>query len=209
MSRQGILTVVSGFSGAGKGTLMRELVSKYEYRLSISATTRKPREGEIHGREYFFLTRADFESMIEQDKLIEWAEYVGNYYGTPRKYVQEMLDRGENVILEIEMQGALKVKARFPEALMIFISTPDAAELKRRLLGRGTEDIATVKKRLIRAYDEVSFMEYYDYIVVNDVLMDCVEKIHQIILNEHYRVSKQSEFMKEMDRGLKALKEGE
>lgn len=209
MNRKGVLTVVSGFSGAGKGTIMKELVKKYPYQLSISATTRNPRQGEEDGREYFFLTREAFESMIEKDQLIEWAEYVGNYYGTPKKYVQQKLDQGEDVILEIEMQGALKVKAKFPEALLIFISTPNAGELKRRLIGRGTEDLDVIKKRLWKACDEASFMKYYDYIIVNDVLEEAVENLNQIIQSEPYRVSKQSGFMKKMSEGLNALKEGD
>lgn len=209
MNRKGVLTVVSGFSGAGKGTIMKELVKKYPYQLSISATTRNPRQGEEDGREYFFLTREAFESMIEKDQLIEWAEYVGNYYGTPKKYVQQKLDQGEDVILEIEMQGALKVKAKFPEALLIFISIPNAGELKRRLIGRGTEDLDVIKKRLWKACDEASFMKYYDYIIVNDVLEEAVENLNQIIQSEPYRVSKQSGFMKKMSEGLNALKEGD
>lgn len=209
MNRKGVLTVVSGFSGAGKGTIMKELVKKYPYQLSISATTRNPRQGEEDGREYFFLTREAFESMIEKDQLIEWAEYVGNYYGTPKKYVQQKLDQGEDVILEIEMQGALKVKAKFPEALLIFISTPNAGELRRRLIGRGTEDLDVIKKRLWKACDEASFMKYYDYIIVNDVLEEAVENLNQIIQSEPYRVSKQSGFMKKMSEGLNALKEGD
>lgn len=209
MNRKGVLTVVSGFSGAGKGTIMKELVKKYPYQLSISATTRNPRQGEEDGREYFFLTREAFESMIEKDQLIEWAEYVGNYYGTPKKYVQQKLDQGEDVILEIEMQGALKVKAKFPEALLIFISTPNAVELRRRLIGRGTEDLDVIKKRLWKACDEASFMKYYDYIIVNDVLEEAVENLNQIIQSEPYRVSKQSGFMKKMSEGLNALKEGD
>lgn len=125
MSKQGILTVVSGFSGAGKGTLMKQLLSKYEYSLSISATTRAPRDGEVDGREYFFLTRERFESMIENGELVEWAEYVGNYYGTPKQYVQDRLAEGRDVILEIEVQGALSVREQFPEALLLFITPPN------------------------------------------------------------------------------------
>ena len=138
MGKQGILTVVSGFSGAGKGTLMKALLEKYEYGLSISATTRAPREGEQNGREYFFLTKEQFEDMISKNELIEYAQYVGNYYGTPKKYVQQQLDAGKNVILEIEIQGALNVKKMFPNALLIFVTPPSAAELKSRLVGRGT-----------------------------------------------------------------------
>lgn len=181
MAQKGILTVISGFSGAGKGTLMKALLEKYEYSLSISATTRKPRSGEKHGREYFFLTREEFESMIEKGQLIEWAQYVGNYYGTPRSYVEEQLDQGKNVILEIEIQGALQVKKLFPEALLLFVTPPTAKELKRRLVGRGTEDIATIEKRMKRAAEESIYMNQYDYLVINDKLEECVEDTNTII----------------------------
>lgn len=181
MGKQGILTVVSGFSGAGKGTLMKALLEKYEYGLSISATTRAPREGEQNGREYFFLTKEQFEDMISKNELIEYAQYVGNYYGTPKKYVQQQLDAGKNVILEIEIQGALNVKKMFPDALLIFVTPPSAAELKSRLVGRGTEDMETIDKRMKRAAEESKFMNSYDYIAVNDKLDECVEELNDTI----------------------------
>lgn len=181
MGKQGILTVVSGFSGAGKGTLMKALLEKYEYGLSISATTRAPREGEQNGREYFFLTKEQFEDMISKNELIEYAQYVGNYYGTPKKYVQQQLDAGKNVILEIEIQGALNVKKMFPNALLIFVTPPSAAELKFRLVGRGTEDMETINKRMKRAAEESQFMNSYDYIAVNDKLDECVEELNDTI----------------------------
>ena len=154
MNKKGVLTVVSGFSGAGKGTLMKALLEKYEYGLSISATTRAPRDGELNGREYFFLSKEQFEEMIAKKELIEWAKYGDNYYGTPKAYVEEQLSVGKNVILEIEIQGALNVKEMFPDALLIFVTPPTAKELKERLIGRGTEDIATIEKRLTRALEE-------------------------------------------------------
>lgn len=209
MSRKGILTVVSGFSGAGKGTVMKELVKKPDYKLSISATTRLPREGEVDGREYFFLTRDRFESMIEAEQFIEYAEYVGNYYGTPKKYVEEQLEAGYNVILEIEIQGALHVKEVFPEALLLFIVPPSAKTLKERLINRGTEDEATVKKRMDRAVEESEYMQHYDYLVVNDELNDCVEAVHHIILSEQDKVKYNKEFLIEMQRQLKAIQEGD
>ena len=144
---RGILTVVSGFSGSGKGTIMRELMKKYadSYALSISATTRNPRPGETDGVEYFFRTKEQFEQMIKDDALIEYAQFVGNYYGTPKAYVEEQLEAGKDVILEIEIQGALKVKEKFPDTLLLFVTPPSAEELKNRLIGRGTETMDVIE----------------------------------------------------------------
>lgn len=152
MSKRGCLVIISGFSGAGKGTVVRELTSRYDnYALSISATTRAPRKGEENGREYFFKTREEFEELIKQDALYEYAQYVSNYYGTPKAYVQQQLDAGKDVILEIEVQGALNVKAKNPEALLLFVTPPSAQELKRRLIGRGTETLEVINERMARA----------------------------------------------------------
>ena len=202
---RGILTVVSGFSGAGKGTIMRELMREYNdfYGLSISATTRTPRPGETDGVEYFFRTREEFEQMIAQEALIEHASYVGNYYGTPREYVEEQLAAGKDVILEIEIQGALKVKRRFPDTLLLFLMPPSAKELKKRLLGRGTESMEVIESRLARALEESEGIEAYDYQVINDVLTACVKEVHEIIQNEHYRVSRNIEAINEMRDELK------
>lgn len=200
MKRRGILTVVSGFAGSGKGTVMKALVEKYDYGLSVSATTRSPRPGEEHGREYFFLTREEFESMIKDGQLIEYAEYVGNYYGTPRSYVEEQLAGGRNVILEIEVQGALKVKEKYPDTLLLFLTPPSAEELKNRLVGRGTEDEATVAKRMARAAEEADMIEKYDYLVINDQIEDCVEEVNRIITSCQAAVSNN------LDR-IKCLKE--
>ena len=207
MSRKGVLAVVSGFSGAGKGTLMKALLSEHadQYALSISATTRGPREGEVDGREYFFKTKDQFEQMIAEDALIEHACYVGNYYGTPKSYVMEQLEAGKNVILEIEIQGALKVKERFPNTLLLFVTPPSAEELKNRLIGRGTETMDVIESRLARAVEEAEGIESYDYLVVNDVLEDCVEEVHQIIQNEHYRVNRNESAIQEMRNELKAF----
>lgn len=209
MSKQGILTVVSGFSGAGKGTLMKALLNRYDYGLSISATTRAPRVGEEDGREYFFLTRERFESMIEQGELIEWAEYVGNYYGTPKKYVEEQLAAGKDVILEIEVQGAFRIREQFPDALLLFITPPNAKELKNRLVHRGTESMDKIEKRLNRASEEAVFMKQYDYIVVNDDLDECVEHLNGIIENEHSRTLRNDSFIEKMSIELNAFKKGD
>ena len=192
LEKKGILIVVSGFSGAGKGTLMKELLKKYpdDYALSISATSRKPREGEQEGVEYFFKTREEFEKMIEGEELVEYAQYVGNYYGTPKAYVEEQLEAGKDVILEIEIQGALKIKEKFPQTVLMFVTPPSAEELKNRLVGRGTEDMDTIERRLSRAVEEAEGIEAYDYLVVNDILELCVEEMHQIISNEHTRISR-------------------
>ena len=161
MEKRGILIVVSGFSGAGKGTLMKELLSRYpeDYALSISATTRSPREGEKNGREYFFKTKDEFEKMIAKGELIEYAKYVENYYGTPRSYVETKLAEGKDVILEIEIQGALKVKEAFPDTLLLFVTPPTAGELRSRLVGRGTETMDVIESRMRRACEEAEGME--------------------------------------------------
>lgn len=189
---KGILIVLSGFSGSGKGTIMKELMHRYsdQYALSISATTRDPRPGEIDGVEYFFRTKEEFEGMIERDELIEYAKYVENYYGTPKAYVEEQLAAGKDVILEIEIQGALKVKEKFPDTVLMFVTPPSAEELKKRLVGRGTEEMSVIESRLSRAVEEAQGIEAYDYLVVNDDLDECVEEVHSIIRNEHYRVTR-------------------
>lgn len=203
--------MVSGFSGAGKGTIMKELLKQHPdtYALSISATTRNPRPGETDGVEYFFRTREEFEQMIAEDALIEYAQYVGNYYGTPKAYVEEQLFAGKNVILEIEIQGALKVKEKFPDTLLLFVTPPSAEELKNRLVGRGTETMNVVMSRLNRANEEAEGIEQYDYLVINDVLEDAVEEVHQIIQNEHYRVSRNETSIEMMRNELKKFSKGE
>ena len=205
MENKGILIVVSRFSGAGKGTIMRALLDKYEetYALSVSATTRDPRPGEVEGREYFFRTVEEFEKMIAKEDLIEYAKYVDNYYGTPRTYVEEQLERGRDVILEIEIQGALKVKEKFPETLLLFVTPPSAAELKRRLEGRGTETPEVIASRMKRAREEAEYMDRYDYLIINDDLNECVEEMHQIIQGEHRRSYRNNAFMEHMKEDLK------
>ena len=203
---KGILVVVSGFSGAGKGTVMKRLLEKYnDYALSISVTTRNPRPGEEDGREYFFRTKEEFEKLIKEDALIEYAQYVENYYGTPRSYVEEQLQAGKNVILEIEIQGAMKVKEKIPEALLVFVTPPTVEELEKRLKGRGTETAQVIADRLARAGEEAEGMGQYDYILVNDTVEECVDHLHQIIVSEHSRVSRNAEFIADIQKQTKAF----
>ena len=200
---QGILTVISGFSGAGKGTVTRKILEQYDnYALSISATTRDPREGEENGREYFFKTAEEFEKMIAKDELIEYAKYVNNYYGTPKMYVQEQLQKGKDVILEIEIQGALKVKEKYPDTLLLFITPPSAQELKNRLIRRGTEEMDVIEKRMKTAAWEAQFMDQYDYIVINDELQICVEELHAIIQSEHKKSARNLVFAEKIKEEL-------
>lgn len=209
MDEKGILLVVSGFSGAGKGTLMKELVGRYDnYALSISATTRSPREGERDGREYFFRTKEEFEKMIAEDALIEHACYVDNYYGTPRAYVEKQMTLGKDVILEIEIQGALQIKKRYPDALLLFVAPPDADTLKQRLIGRGTEKQDVIEKRLSRASEEAKGIENYDYFIINDDLNTCVSQVHQIIRSEHSRVSRNLDLIRMIKQDISKFQKG-
>ena len=205
---KGILIVVSGFSGAGKGTLMKRLVSDYDnYALSVSMTTRQPRTGEVDGREYFFSTKEEFEKKIEEEGLVEYACYCGNYYGTPREYVEKKLEEGKDVILEIEIQGALKINQKFPTALLLFVMPPSAAELKRRLVGRGTETEDVIEKRLKRATEEAEGIENYDYIVINDNLEECVREMHGLIMAAHETPARNQEFINKVRKELEAFTE--
>lgn len=182
MNKKGVLVVISGFAGSGKGTITKELLNRYSnYRFSVSATTRSPRPGEVDGRDYIFVTREKFESMIENNELLEHAEYVGNYYGTPKSYVEKMLDEGKDVILEIEYLGAFNVKKEFPKAILCFITPPSAEEVYNRLKGRGTETEEVIFKRLHRGQEEVRIMDKYDYIFVNDDLESAINSIHMAV----------------------------
>lgn len=210
MADRGILVVVSGFSGAGKGTLMKRLMEKYDnYALSVSATTRDPRPGEEHGREYFFHTKKEFEELILEDALIEYAQYVDNYYGTPKAYVEKQLNMGKDVILEIEIQGALKVKKKIPNTLLLFVTPPNAEELKHRLVNRGTESMDVIESRLSRASEEAKGMSEYDYILINDVIEECVDNMHSIIQSQHDAVKNRQEFIKEITEEIAVFKKGE
>lgn len=210
MMHKGILIVVSGFSGAGKGTLMNRLIQEYDsYALSISATTRAPRAGEENGREYFFLNKEEFEKRIDAGGFIEYACYCDNYYGTPKDYVQEQLEAGKNVVLEIEIQGAMKIKKLFPTALLLFVMPPDVAELERRLNGRGTETCEVVDKRIKRAVEEAEGIEGYDYILVNDDLETCVKQLHEIVEAARCAPYRNEEFIENIRAELKVLAEGE
>ncbi len=217
--KKGILVVVSGFSGSGKGTIMKRLMSKYgeNYALSVSATTRAPRPGEVHGVDYFYVSTEEFEGMIEQDRLIEYAKYVTNYYGTPKAYVEEQLSVGRNVILEIEMQGAIKVKKKYPETILLFVTAPSADEVKNRLIGRNTESLEVINARMNRAYEESYGLDDYDYLVINDELEDCVECVNNIIMSErngnaqnnaHHRISANKEFINNIRNELLSYSKG-
>lgn len=207
---KGLLIVISGFSGAGKGTVVKRLLADYDsYALSISMTTRKPREGEQEGVHYFFREKEEFEQKIQEDGFVEYAQYCGNYYGTPRAYVEEQLLAGKDVILEIEIQGALKIKEKFPEALLLFITPPSAEELKSRLVGRGTETIDVINKRMQRAVDESKGIEEYEYLIVNDDLSDCVREIHQIVNTAKNTPYRNKEFIEKIKKELEVLSKGE
>ena len=181
MNNKGKLTVISGFSGSGKGTVVERLVNDHGYVVSVSATTRNPRDYETDGVHYFFISKEDFEKRIEEDRFLEHAKFVDNYYGTPSDYVDSMLSEGKNVILEIEVNGALQVKEKRPDTLLIFMVPPSAEQLKERLMGRGTETIDVVNKRLATAAKETKYISEYDCIVVNDTVDECVQNINSII----------------------------
>lgn len=200
MSDRGVIAVISGFSGAGKGTVVEQLVKKHGYAISVSATTRKPREGEVEGKNYFFKTKEQFEKMIQKGELIEYAQYVEHYYGTPKEYVMEQIRNGKDVLLEIEMQGALKVKEKFPEVSLIFITPPSAKELRSRLEKRGTESEEVIAKRIARAKEECAYMPEYDYIMVNDDLDQCVRQMHQLLQSIHFSRNNQKDLIEKITK---------
>ena len=205
-NKEGILIVISGFSGAGKGTLMKRLLSDYdEFALSVSMTSRGMREGEENGREYFFVSREEFEAAIRDDKLLEHAEYCGNYYGTPKEYVKTKLSEGKNVILEIEVQGAMQIRKKFPKALLLYVTPPSIAELERRLKKRGTETEEVIKRRLTQAKTEVDYIDDYDYLVINDDLDECVKEMYGIICASAFEIKRQDSFVEKLQEELNKL----
>jgi guanylate kinase len=189
MNERGLLIVLSGPSGVGKGTVRKAIFNQEDTKLqySISMTTRSPREGEVNGLDYFFKSREEFEDLIKKDKLLEWAEYVGNYYGTPVDYVEETLQKGQDVMLEIEVQGALQVRKAFPEGLFIFLAPPSLNELKSRIQTRGTESEDLINNRMTVAKEEIEMMDAYDYVVENDKVELACDRIKAIVVAEHCR----------------------
>ena len=204
--KRGSLIVISGFSGVGKGTVVKRLVSDFGYNISVSATTRSPREGEVDGREYYFMGKSEFENLIVYGGFIEWTQYVENYYGTPKKYVEKSLDEGKDIILEIEVMGALNVKRQFPDALLIFISAPSISELRSRLSGRGTESEETIIKRLKKATEEAEDMDKYDYVVVNDDLEECIRTVDSVIKSYRCRRENQMNYIAGIKEELAEIK---
>ena len=209
MDNKGILIVISGFSGAGKGTVVKEILRQYDdYVLSVSMTTRAPRTGERDGVEYFFTTVEKFEETIAAGGLLEYASYCGNYYGTPKAYVENMLASGKNVILEIEVQGGTQIKELFPESLLLFVTPPSAQELENRLRARGTETEEVILQRLARASQEVPYMKDYEYIVINDDLQRCVSDIHSIVDAARSKPDRKKNFIETIGEDLKQISKG-
>ena len=204
MTKRGLLIVLSGPSGVGKGTVRAAIFSKGEQKFvySISATTRLPRTGETDGVDYFFKTREEFEQMIQNKQLLEYAEYVGNYYGTPLEYVENTLAKGKDVFLEIDVQGAIQVRDLMPDGVFIFLTPPDLNELESRIVNRGTDSDEVIAKRMKTAREELELMKYYDYSVVNDTVNNAVQKIEAIIQTEHLRIIRNLDTIEELEEIL-------
>ena len=204
MKKRGLLIVLSGPSGVGKGTVRAAIFSKEEQKFvySISATTRLPRTGETDGVDYFFKTREEFEQMIQNKQLLEYAEYVGNYYGTPLEYVENTLATGKDVFLEIDVQGAIQVRELMPDGVFIFLTPPDLNELESRIVNRGTDSDEVIAKRMKTAREELELMKYYDYSVVNDTVDNAVQKIEAIIQTEHLRIIRNLDTIEELEEIL-------
>ena len=197
MQQQGVLVVLSGPSGTGKGTICKELLRSYpNLHYSVSATTRTPREGEANGVNYWFITKEEFQQMVETDELLEWAEVYGNFYGTPRRYVQEQLDCGKDVVLEIDIQGAMQIKKKFPQGIFIYVVPPSLEELADRIIKRGTDSLEVIKKRLSCASIELESAPNYHYVIVNDSLGTAVAKVEAIITAEKCKVERNSALIK-------------
>ena len=209
MTKQGSLTVISGFSGAGKGTIMKALLQKYpEYALSVSVTTRDPRPGEKDGVDYHFLTQEQFDEMVRTDGLLEHAGYVNHCYGTPRRYVEEAVAEGKDVILEIEVQGARQIREKCPEAIFLFVTPPSAEELHRRLTFRGTESEEVIRERMQKASEEAGEMAEYDYLIVNDDLDEAVELVHRTIQEAKNAPARKKQMIAALTEDLKKLADG-
>jgi len=199
MFNKGLLIVVSGPSGAGKGTICSAYLERNPHAmLSVSVTTRKPRIGEKEGKNYFFRDKETFLKMVEDGEFLEYAEVYGNYYGTPKKFVEEELAAGNDVILEIDIQGALQVKERFPEAVFVFIIPPSMEELKRRIVKRGTEDAEAIYRRFQSAYEELNYISRYNYVIINDTVESAVAKLEAIVLAEKCRVDRNKQLYLEL-----------
>lgn len=210
MNKKGILLVVSGFAGSGKGTIMQELISKYDnYALSVSATTRAPRKGEVEGVHYFFKTNEEFEKMIDAGELLEYANYVGNYYGTPKDYVEKQLDLGKDVILEIDVQGGFNIKKLYPDAMLVFVLPPSVEEIRNRLKKRGTESDEVIRKRMERGAQEAQLINRYDYLMVNDNLDECVKRLHYTVQSARLAVSRNQEFIEKINNQFTEFLKGE
>ncbi|CAM3123664.1 guanylate kinase [Limosilactobacillus mucosae] len=190
MSKRGMLIVLSGPSGVGKGTVRKALFSQpgNDFQYSVSMTTRQPRPGEINGKDYFFVSKEEFEQHIREGQMLEYAKYVDNYYGTPLKYINDTLDEGKDVFLEIEVNGAMQVRSKCPDGVFIFLTPPDLMELRQRLIHRGTDSMEVINKRIHKAFGEIQMMQNYDYAVVNDQVDNAVTKIKDIIRSERLRV---------------------
>ncbi|KZL94424.1 guanylate kinase [Clostridium magnum] len=202
MDQKGLLVVISGPSGAGKGTICKALLQENDFWLSVSATTRQPRNGEVDGVNYYFLTKEDFEEKISKNDFLEYAEVYGNYYGTPKSKALEAINNGNDVILEIDIQGALKVKETYPEGVFIFILPPSMEELKQRIINRGSETPESLMTRFKSAYKEINYVSKYNYAVVNDTVEEAVKKIQGIMVAERCRVDRVKEKILDSKEGI-------